>query len=247
MEEKRTQAPPRYNEGTLIDAMQNAWRFVDDPVQRARLKEAKGIGTPATRAAVLEGLKRQGLLTLDGKWIVPTPAGLELHALLGEVAPVLVDPGTTALWELKLDGILQQASDVLGVVEAIAAEAGCLIAVLQRQRGRALALVPGPAKAGRGPTDDGRGGNRRPSRRKPGRRGKVRADGGEVAAEAMSRRGPGPLTARSPTAKMLGLARRLARERQLALPAEVATDYGACRRFLDAHAAPRRPSTSGPG
>src|SRR5208283_5099777 len=45
---KQTQPPPRYNEGTLVDAMQNAWRFVEDPALRERLKEAKGIGTPAT-------------------------------------------------------------------------------------------------------------------------------------------------------------------------------------------------------
>ena len=72
VEAKRTQPPPRYGEGTLIDAMQNAWRFVEDPAQRERLKEAKGIGTPATRAAIIEGLKRQGLLAPSGKWIVPT-------------------------------------------------------------------------------------------------------------------------------------------------------------------------------
>jgi DNA topoisomerase-3 len=247
VEEKRTQAPPRYNEGTLIDAMQNAWRFVEEPLPRERLKEAKGIGTPATRAAVLEGLKRQGLLTLDGKWIVPMPAGLELHALLGGVAPVLVDPGTTALWELKLDGILQHASDVLDVVEEIAAEADRLIAVLQQQRGRALALAPGQVKAGRGPADHGRGGNRRSSRGTPGRHSKVRSDGGGVSGEAMPRRGTGPLTSRPPTAKMLSLARQLAREQKLALPAGVETDYGVCRRFLDAHAALRRPSGNRPG
>jgi hypothetical protein len=40
------------NEGTLIDAMQNAWRFVDNEVLRERLKEARGIGTPATRAEI---------------------------------------------------------------------------------------------------------------------------------------------------------------------------------------------------
>jgi DNA topoisomerase-3 len=50
IEDKETRPPPRYNEGTLIEAMQNAWRFVDDEVLRERLKEAKGIGTPATRA-----------------------------------------------------------------------------------------------------------------------------------------------------------------------------------------------------
>ena len=55
-------APPRYNEGTLIEAMQNAWRFVDDEVLRERLKEAKGIGTPATRAEIIDGLKKEGFL-----------------------------------------------------------------------------------------------------------------------------------------------------------------------------------------
>ena len=50
IEDKETRPPPRYNEGTLIEAMQSAWRFVDDEVLRERLKEAKGIGTPATRA-----------------------------------------------------------------------------------------------------------------------------------------------------------------------------------------------------
>jgi hypothetical protein len=55
IENKETRPPPRYNEGTLIEAMQNAWRFVDDEVLRERLKEAKGIGTPATRAEIIGG------------------------------------------------------------------------------------------------------------------------------------------------------------------------------------------------
>src|SRR6202043_3482842 len=62
IEAKETRPPPRYNEGTLIEAMQNAWRFVDDEVLRDRLKEAKGIGTPATRAEIIGGLKKQGFL-----------------------------------------------------------------------------------------------------------------------------------------------------------------------------------------
>jgi DNA topoisomerase-3 len=86
IEEKETRArsrrssrpPPRYNEGTLFEAMQNAWRFVDDEVLRERLKEAKGIGTPATRAEIIGGLKKQGFLIAQGKHIVPTEAGLSL-------------------------------------------------------------------------------------------------------------------------------------------------------------------------
>jgi hypothetical protein len=59
IEDKETRPPPRYNEGTLIEAMQNAWRFVDDEVLRERLKEAKGIGTPATRAGSSAGLRNR--------------------------------------------------------------------------------------------------------------------------------------------------------------------------------------------
>jgi DNA topoisomerase-3 len=59
VEDKETRPPPRYNEGTLIEAMQNAWRFVADEVLQERLKEAKGIGTPATRAEIIRGLKAQ--------------------------------------------------------------------------------------------------------------------------------------------------------------------------------------------
>jgi DNA topoisomerase-3 len=44
VEARRTQPPPRYSEGTLVEAMQNSWRFVKDPGLRDRLKEAKGIG-----------------------------------------------------------------------------------------------------------------------------------------------------------------------------------------------------------
>jgi hypothetical protein len=55
--------------------MQNAWRFVDDEALRERLKEAKGIGTPATRAEIIGGLKKQGFLMAEGKHIVrPRPA-----------------------------------------------------------------------------------------------------------------------------------------------------------------------------
>ena len=93
IENKETRPPPRYNEGTLIEAMQNAWRFVDDEVLRERLKEAKGIGTPATRAEIIGGLKKQGFLIARGKHIVPTEAGLSLFGVLKQADPALVDPG----------------------------------------------------------------------------------------------------------------------------------------------------------
>ena len=140
VEAKRTQAPPRYNEGTLVDAMQNAWRFVEDPALRDRLKEAKGIGTPATRAEVIKGLRKQNLLGADGKWLVPTPAGLHLFETLRAAAPTLVDPGTTALWEMKLDEVVTGRADFRHVIDAIASEADRLIGALIGQRGATLDL-----------------------------------------------------------------------------------------------------------
>ena len=85
-----TRPPPRYNEGTLIEAMQNAWRFVEDEVLRERLKEAKGIGTPATRAEIIGGLKRQEFLVAQGKNIVPTDTGLKLFGVLQQADPARV-------------------------------------------------------------------------------------------------------------------------------------------------------------
>ena len=69
IEDKETRPPPRYIEGTLVEAMQNTWRFVDDEVLRERLKEAKGIGTPATRAEIIGGLEKQCFLVAQGKYI----------------------------------------------------------------------------------------------------------------------------------------------------------------------------------
>src|SRR5271157_3934472 len=149
VEAKRTQPPPRYNEGTLIDAMQNAWRFVEAPAMRERLKEAKGIGTPATRAEIIKGLKRQNLLGADGKLVVPTEAGLQLFELLRGAAPALVDPGTTAEWEMQLDAVVTGKADFRTVIDGIAAEAGKLISVLRQRSGGVVRLAASPPKAER--------------------------------------------------------------------------------------------------
>ena len=106
IEDKETRPPPRYREGTLIEAMQNAWRFVEDEALRERLREAKGIGTPATRAEIITGLKKQGFLTAQGKNIVPTDRGLALFGVLKRADPALVDPGVTAELECLLDDVL---------------------------------------------------------------------------------------------------------------------------------------------
>src|ERR1700733_14875598 len=119
IEDKETRPPPRYNEGTLIEAMQNAWRFVDDDVLRERLKEAKGIGTPATRAEIIGGLKKQGFLIAQGKNIVPAETGLSLFGILKQADPALVDPGVTAQLECLLDDVVVGKQEMVGAIDAV--------------------------------------------------------------------------------------------------------------------------------
>ncbi len=131
IEDKETRPPPRYNEGTLIEAMQSAWRFVDDEVLRERLKEAKGIGTPATRAEIIGGLKKQGFLVAQGKHIVPTEAGLSLFGVLKQADPALVDPGVTAHLECLLDEVVVGKQEIVGAIDAVCSVAEQIIAKLK--------------------------------------------------------------------------------------------------------------------
>ncbi|WP_159351222.1 type IA DNA topoisomerase [Roseomonas harenae] len=156
VEGKETRPPPRYNEGTLIEAMQNAWRFVEDEALQERLKEAKGIGTPATRAEIIRGLKAQEFLVIDGKNIVPTARGLSLHAVLEKADPALVDPGVTAQMERLLDEVLIGHQEMEGAIDAVCAQASRIIGRLQ-ERGPSDGLaLPGDraqgSNIGRAPT-----------------------------------------------------------------------------------------------
>ena len=143
IEDKETRPPPRYNEGTLIEAMQNAWRFVDDEVLRERLKEAKGIGTPATRAEIIGGLKKQGFLIAQGKNIVPTETGLSLFVILKQADPALVDPGVTAQLECLLDDVVVGKQEMIGAIDAVCDVAERIIGRLKEG-----ATAGGPALIG---------------------------------------------------------------------------------------------------
>ncbi len=157
VEAKETRPPPRYNEGTLIDAMQNAWRFVEDEALRERLKEAKGIGTPATRAEIIRGLKAQEFLVAQGKSIVPTARGLTLFDVLQKADPALVDPGVTAQLERLLDEVLVGETEMMGAIDAVCAQASRIIGRLAEHAASGAApLVAsatlGPIGADRPPT-----------------------------------------------------------------------------------------------
>jgi DNA topoisomerase-3 len=250
VEEKQTQPPSRYSEGTLVDAMQNAWRFVTDEALRERLKEAKGIGTPATRAEIIKGLKRQNLLAADGKLVVPTPGGLQLFELLRGAAPALVDPATTAVWEMRLDDVMVGKADFRAVIDEIAGEADRLIMVLRHHSGGTVDLSqPAPFRAGRGRSRFGRksyagahaAANMDESKPKSRHRRRAKNASGQQMGERRPYRRPGskrPASDRPtpPTSRMVAFAERLAKDKRASLPPGYDKDFDICRRFLDQHA-----------
>ena len=98
-EEKETKPPARYNDNSLLGAMETAGKLVDDEELREAMKES-GIGTPATRAAIIERVIQVGYVERDGRSLVVTEKGLNVIRLLGE--HVLTSPGLTGDWERRL-------------------------------------------------------------------------------------------------------------------------------------------------
>ena len=97
--EDKTKPPQFFTEGTLIAAMENIWRSFDDPKGQAMLKEAGGIGTPATRAAIIAELKRKEYLETEGKFLHCTESG---RLLLKKVSPRIRSAAMTAHFEERL-------------------------------------------------------------------------------------------------------------------------------------------------
>ena len=97
-------APPKaYTEDTLLSAMENAGK--EDIPEDA---ERRGLGTPATRAAILEKLVAAGFVERKGKSLIPTKAGINLVTVLPDA---LTSPMLTAEWEQKLTGIARGEAD----------------------------------------------------------------------------------------------------------------------------------------
>jgi DNA topoisomerase-3 len=101
-EQKETKPPRRYTDASLLDMMETAGKLVDDEELRDAMKES-GIGTPATRAAIIERLLQVGYIERDGRALVVTEKGLNVIRLLGE--HTLTSPSLTGEWEHRLAGI----------------------------------------------------------------------------------------------------------------------------------------------
>ena len=101
--EKETTPPARYTESTLLSAMEGAGKLIDNDEQREAMSE-RGLGTPATRAAIIEGLIRQQYIARDGRELNVTGKGLRLIELCEEMnINQLTSPSMTGDWEAKLN------------------------------------------------------------------------------------------------------------------------------------------------
>nr|HMN65635.1 DNA topoisomerase [Burkholderiaceae bacterium] len=100
-----TKPPARYTEATLLSAMEGAGKLIEDDELREAMAE-KGLGTPATRAAIIEGLIAENYLVREGRDLVPTTKAFQLLTLLrGLGVAELTAPELTGEWEYKLSQI----------------------------------------------------------------------------------------------------------------------------------------------
>lgn len=105
VKEKATQPPKSYTEGTLLKAMESAGKSIEDEALRDAMKDS-GLGTPATRAATIERLKKVGYITMQGKKIIVTQKGRTAVELIRHAGvELLASPEMTGQWERRLHQI----------------------------------------------------------------------------------------------------------------------------------------------
>jgi DNA topoisomerase III len=107
-----TKPPPPLTDGSLLSAMEHAGKDIEDEEQREQMKDG-GLGTPATRAAIIERLLAVGYVQRKGKTLLATDKGIELIRV---APPEIASPETTGRWELALNNIAagsQEASPFL--------------------------------------------------------------------------------------------------------------------------------------
>ena len=151
--EKETQPPRPYDDATLLAAMKNAGREIEDDALAPAMK-ASGLGTPATRAEIIEKLIRTGYVERQRKQLRATAKGL---ALIGLVAEPLRSPELTASWEQRLKDVEQGQGQAEDFYRDIVAWVRHLIPVVTQ----GAALTPEQAAAaGPGQPRGKRGGSR---------------------------------------------------------------------------------------
>lgn len=129
---KQTRPPARFTEGTLIAAMKQVAKLITDPRLKQVLRETAGLGTEATRAGIIKTLLERGFLVKRGRQLTSTDAGRAHIDILPE--PVK-DPGTTALWEQRLEDIASGRGALEAFVQEQAQWVAALVTQAKQDRG----------------------------------------------------------------------------------------------------------------
>ncbi|MBS9402184.1 DNA topoisomerase III [Halomonas sp. TRM85114] len=143
VEDRETRPPEPFTDASLIKAMMNIARYVEDAAVRRTLREHDGLGTEATRAGIIETLVERGYLVRQGKALRATRIG---SALIASLPEAVGRPERTALWEQRLGAIAEAGDDPAPFLAALiedlhgllgAADAGRLSLALRDARGEA--------------------------------------------------------------------------------------------------------------
>ncbi|MDE2365711.1 MAG: DNA topoisomerase III [Betaproteobacteria bacterium] len=134
----QTRPPARFNEATLLSAMESAGKLVEDEDLREAMS-AKGLGTPATRASIIEGLITENYLQRVGRELHPTAKAFSLITLLkGLKVPELTSPELTGDWEFKLRQIEQRKLQRNQFMEEIAGMTSHIVDQAKKNRGETI-------------------------------------------------------------------------------------------------------------
>ncbi|MCC5882978.1 MAG: DNA topoisomerase III [Halomonas sp.] len=143
VEDRETRPPEPFTDASLIKAMMNIARYVDDPDVKRTLREHDGLGTEATRAGIIETLLERGYLVRKNKALRATRLGSGLIASLPEAA---ARPERTAVWEQRLTAIAERADDPAPFLAALVDDLHGLLGSADTNRLRqAMATAQGEA------------------------------------------------------------------------------------------------------
>ena len=109
IKEAETSPPTRYNSGSIILAMENAGKLIEEEELREQIKGA-GIGTSATRAEIIKKLEKISYIEINGKTqiITPTNKGERIYDIVNLSMPDMLNPKLTASWEKGLDMVAKK-------------------------------------------------------------------------------------------------------------------------------------------
>lgn len=213
--ERKTTPPKPYTEGALIEDMANCSKYVDDPRFRKTLKAVSGLGTAATRAAIIEDLKKYGMFSSEKGKLFSTEKG---RALIKYLPQELYDIARTAVWEAELGLIGEGAGSPIAFESGILKDVNHYVSVL-RNGSAMTAFTASSSQA-------------------------FASSSGKAKPPARSGRAESATSGKSlaPTDKQIDYATKLAARLGLELPSSVRTDFDACREFLDRYSSVTPPS-----